>query len=285
MRRVLCVFIFFAIAMGSFGTVTSVAQEFSETEGVNAFLDTTNFTQEIFDLIFKSPSQTYSTRIHESNSFDLHTINRNRYDESFFEDKFLYLYFHWEGSCDFRLEVTSITIENSIGVEITRTGPGPGEDVTTGEENWLLVLEICRTLSNKDVSVAIITSSEQPPTLEQIQETLQAMIGTIVITNETTAESIMASVENSITNSAITASWLIPFNITPSTPTESGWLTGTIQLTESNSSYRDIVIDRTFTHFGNVPATGVANITWIIVAMFAFIALSVMTGTRLRECK
>ena len=76
-----------------------------------------------------------------------------KYDEAFFNDKFLYLYRIDNGSSGNVYTINSIdNTENSINIEVQQKSEGNTDDVV----QWFLVLEIDKNLYDKDINVNFI---------------------------------------------------------------------------------------------------------------------------------
>jgi hypothetical protein len=94
------------------------------------------------------------------------SFDPGKYDESFFEDKYLYLLMIGESSGGNVIELKSVAeTATGIEIEIMRTAYGMTADIGY----WLLVLEVDRTLLDKVISVAFDGVSTKPERIALIK--------------------------------------------------------------------------------------------------------------------
>ena len=86
--------------------------------------------------------------------------------------------------------------------------------------------------ANSFVTLELTKGSEMTSqTLEEAKAAAEAALEALAVSNDTTADQIMAAVTNVITNDDITAAWTADFTLTPATADEAGSITGEITLT------------------------------------------------------
>ncbi|HIZ83277.1 MAG TPA: DUF4886 domain-containing protein [Firmicutes bacterium] len=92
-----------------------------------------------------------------------------------------------------------------------------------------------------------ITIDRLTDPLQAAGEKAEALLGSMEVTNETTADEILDAVAEAIGNAEITLSWTEPFQLTPATEEAEGSITGTICLKLADRTLDvdlDMVIDR-----------------------------------------
>ena len=146
------------------------AQEYPKVEGVNVWFEKGFITKENIGLIpttcFYSVED-FNDFINDPDvSFGTWLLDPSKYNENFFNDKYLYLSHAVSGSSSsVTYEISSVTVgANSIDIEITRIMPDPDMPLLPDSISWLLVLEINKDFSNKHVSVDIVTKGLQVST-------------------------------------------------------------------------------------------------------------------------
>jgi len=161
MKKILSIFL---VMVGLLGILPASAQSLLATDNIDASLRVASFR---YEKSVEKPDVEIRS-VEEMNGYigDYHYslnpifIDTIKYGESFFNDKFLYFYHITKPSQPNEFEVKSIVIrEDVIQVDVLHAMMGEN----TAIEQWLLILEIDRTLLGKDVNVTITTGFGEVP--------------------------------------------------------------------------------------------------------------------------
>ena len=153
MKKILCVFV---VMVGLLGIFPASAQPLLATDNIDASLSVESFR---YEKGMEKPGVEIRN-VEELNRYigEYHYslapifVDITKYDELFFNDKYLYFYHITMPSLPNEFEIKSIVIREGV-IQVDVTHAKEGED--TAIEQWLLVLEIERTLLGNDVSVKV----------------------------------------------------------------------------------------------------------------------------------
>lgn len=166
MKRIIVLSIFITLVLSiTFGGLSTEAKDNSESEGVNAFVMCSQY--------WNQPNEKRVFSVEDLNNYIYEyyyddmpiKFDVNKYDENFFKDKFLCFY-HVTNVADSKLKISSVSeTTDSVEVEISKYDLYAPSDYVA----WILVLEMDRTLSNKEVSITTVTTEFTPkPTPEPL---------------------------------------------------------------------------------------------------------------------
>ncbi|MCL1874019.1 MAG: hypothetical protein FWF85_07875, partial [Clostridiales bacterium] len=150
MKRILSLAVIIVMMVSLLGVFSVSAQEDSEVMRVNASLNKDLCGCGFINVPLSTGAKVSSVEalgdhICNYNLINLqHNFDRNKYDKSFFEEKFLFFFTMYESKSGNKYELTSLTeLKDAVIVEITKVKQGN----LTVEEFWLLALEIDRELA------------------------------------------------------------------------------------------------------------------------------------------
>ena len=112
-----------------------------------------------------------------------------------------------------------------------------------------------------------VTEADMPAALEDARDKAEDLLGSMEVTNETTADGILDAVAEAIGNDAITPSWAEDFQLTPATEEAEGSITGAIRLALEGQTL-DVALNLTIDRLppaevtkGDLDGNGVVDIT------------------------
>ena len=159
MKRIIVLSIIITLVLSIiFGGVSAEEKNNSESRDFNALIMCSQY--------WNQPNETRVFSVEDLNNYIYENyyndttikFDVNKYDETFFKDKFLCFY-HVTNVADSKLEISSVSeTTDSVEVEISKYDLYAPSDYVA----WILVLEMDRTLSNKEVSVTTVTTEFMP---------------------------------------------------------------------------------------------------------------------------
>lgn len=161
-------------------------------------------------------------------------------------------------------DLTALAPEIEISHNATVT-PASGEVQSfTRRVRYTVTAEDGATTASYIVQV---TEADMPAALEDARDKAEDLLGSMEVTNETTADGILDAVAEAIGNDAITPSWAEDFQLTPATEEAEGSITGAIRLALEGQTL-DVALNLTIDRLppaevtkGDLDGNGVVDIT------------------------
>lgn len=161
-------------------------------------------------------------------------------------------------------DLTALAPEIEISYNATVT-PASGEVQNfTRRVRYTVTAEDGATTASYIVQV---TEADMPAALEDARDKAEDLLGSMEVTNETTADGILDAVAEAIGNDAITPSWAEDFQLTPATEEAEGSITGAIRLALEGQTL-DVALNLTIDRLppaevtkGDLDGNGVVDIT------------------------